>query len=124
LKQGNAGFKLVPAWFIKKQAACSLHSGTRQWRPKKAVSQFTKTLGLTNHATTHTAQTNFMETVEESKHFIAMMKEKVWSIDPDHILNMDHTPIPFLYHWKRHCIQRAPRPSMSVLPQLTQNAWL
>jgi hypothetical protein len=30
-----------------------------------------------------------------------MMKEKVWSIDPDHILNMDQTPTPFLYHSKK-----------------------
>ena len=35
LKQGNAGFKLAPAWFIKKHAACSPHSGTRRWRPKR-----------------------------------------------------------------------------------------
>jgi hypothetical protein len=65
---------------------------------KKVITQFTKSLGLTNHAATHTAQKNFMETEEESKHFIAMMKEKVLGIDPDHILNMDQTPIPFLYH--------------------------
>ena len=49
----------------------------------------------------HTAQKNFMETAEESTHFIAMMKEKVWNIDPDHTLNVDQTPIPFLYHSKK-----------------------
>ena len=30
-----------------------------------------------------------------------MMNEKVWSIDPDHILNMDQTDIPFSYHSKK-----------------------
>lgn len=29
-----------------------------------------------------------------------MMKEKVLSIDPDHILHKDQTPIPFSYHSK------------------------
>jgi hypothetical protein len=49
----------------------------------------------------HTAQKNFMEIAEESNHFIAMMKEKVCSIDPDHILNIDKTPIPFLCNSKK-----------------------
>jgi hypothetical protein len=61
---------------------------------------------------------NFTETAEESKHFIAMMNEKVWSIDPDHIMNMDQTPTSFFFIiQKRHRTQRAPRPSMSVLLQ-------
>ena len=87
-----------------RQEACRLLPSFRNKTmeaKKKVVSRFTKTLGLTNRAATHTAQKNFMETAEESKHFIAMMKEKVLSIDPDHILNMDQTPIPFSYHSKK-----------------------
>jgi hypothetical protein len=46
-------------------------------------------------------QKNFQETKDESPDFIALVKEKVASVDPDDILNMDQTPIPFSYHSTR-----------------------
>jgi hypothetical protein len=49
----------------------------------------------------HTAQNNFQETKDEPTDFIALMKEKVASVDPDDILNMEQTLIPFLYHSMR-----------------------
>jgi hypothetical protein len=53
---------------------------------------------LTYQAATHTAQKNSQETDEESKHFIAFMKDKVAGKDPCDIINMDQTPIPYSFH--------------------------
>ena len=63
---------------------------------KKVIMWFTKQLGLTHHAAMHTAQKHFIDTQEEeeSKHFIAMMKDKISGKDPLHIINMDQTLIP------------------------------
>ena len=60
---------------------------------KKLVAGFTKTMGLSRHAATHTAQKNFQEMDEDSQHFIEMTKEKVKEYDPCDITNMDQSPI-------------------------------
>ena len=65
---------------------------------KKAVLRFTKRVGLSYRVATHTAQKNFQETKEESRHFIEFIKDKVSMKDPADIINMDQTPIPFLFH--------------------------
>ena len=65
---------------------------------EKAVLHFTKQMGLTHRAATHTAQKDHHETEEESRHFIEMMRDKVADKDPALILNMDQTPIPFSFH--------------------------
>ena len=57
-----------------------------------------KTIGITHHAATLTAQKNYQETVEESRHLIVMIKDKVVDKDPSDTINMDQTPIPFSYH--------------------------
>jgi hypothetical protein len=46
---------------------------------------------------THVAQKDHHETLQESLHFISMMPHRVAGMDPDDILNMDQTPIPFSY---------------------------
>jgi hypothetical protein len=61
------------------QAACHLlpSSWNKTMEAKrKVITQFTKKLRLTHRAAIHIAQGYFMETEEESKHFIASMKEK------------------------------------------------
>jgi hypothetical protein len=68
---------------------------------KKLVAGFTKTMGLSRHAATHTAQKNFQEMDEDSQHFIEMTKEKVKEYDPCDITNMDQSPILYSYHSSR-----------------------
>jgi hypothetical protein len=63
-----------------------------------AIHRFTKSVGLTQRAATHTSQKHFSETEDEAKDFIAMMKTKVQGRELDDILNMDQTPIPYSYH--------------------------
>ena len=65
---------------------------------EKAVIRFTRAMGLSSRAATHTAQKNYHETMEESRHFIEMMRDKVADRDPTLIMNMDQTPIPFSFH--------------------------
>ena len=40
-----------------------------------------------------------MESVAQE--FMSLMRHKVANMNPDHVLNMDQTPIPFSYHNKR-----------------------
>jgi len=49
-------------------------------------------MGLSNCSATHATQRTG---------FIALMKTKVTSVDPEDILNMDQTLIPFSYHSMR-----------------------
>lgn len=63
-----------------------------------AIHRFTRSLGLVQRTATHTAQKHFTETTDESKDFISMIRVKVQGRDPDDILNMDQTPIPYSYH--------------------------
>ena len=46
---------------------------------------------------THVAQKNYRETQEESSHFLVLMRQKVSAMNPDDVLNMDQTPIPFTF---------------------------
>ena len=62
-----------------------------------AILRFTKSIGLSNCAATHTAQKHFQETKQESKHFIEVMKAKLVGKDPCNIINMDQTPIPYSF---------------------------
>jgi hypothetical protein len=86
---------------------------------EKAVLCFTKTTGLSHRAATHTAQKNYQETLEESRYFTAMMKDKVTDKDPSDIINTDQTPIPFSFHSMKTFKKRAQEPSMWVPLQLT-----
>ena len=78
---------------------------------EKAVLCFTKTMGLSHHTATHTAQKNHQDMMEKSRHFIAMMKDKVADKDPSDIINMDQTPIPFSFHSMKTLKKRAQEPS-------------
>jgi len=43
------------------------------------------------------AQKDHRETEEESAHFVDFMRQKVSGMDPDDVLNMDQTPIPYSF---------------------------
>ena len=62
---------------------------------EKTVLRFTKQMGLSHHAAMHTVQKDYHETMEESCHFIEMMRDKVADMDPALIINIDQTPILF-----------------------------
>lgn len=55
--------------------------------------QVYKTMGISCSAATHTVQKNYQETLDELRHFIAMIKDKVVYRDPLDIINMDYTSI-------------------------------
>ena len=63
-----------------------------------AVLRFTKRLGLSIRAATHTAQKHFLETEVESQDFIAFIKAKIVGKDPCDVINMDQNSIPFSFH--------------------------
>ena len=65
---------------------------------KNIINHFTKQLGLTCHAATHTAQKHTQETEEESKHFIALKKHKIMGRGSMQYHNFNQTPIPYSYH--------------------------
>jgi hypothetical protein len=56
---------------------------------------------------THVAQKNHHETLQESLHFISMMHHEVAGMDPDDVLNMDQMPIPFSYYENRTLEKRS-----------------
>jgi hypothetical protein len=62
------------------------------------IQRFVKWVGLSNRVSTHVAQKNHRETEEESSHFLVLMRQKVSAMNPDDVLNMDQTPIPFTFH--------------------------
>ena len=93
----------VSSHMIWQEACCLLpafRSKSTEAR-KRIVTRFTKTMGLTHRAATHTAQKNSDETQEESRHFIQMMKEKLIDYDPCDVINMDQSPIPYSFHSSR-----------------------
>jgi len=85
---------------VVREAARLLPSFAQKPMHSKIVSihRFTRSLGLTQHAATHTAQKHFMETAADAKDFIIMVKQKLEGRNRDDILNTDQTPIPFSYH--------------------------
>jgi hypothetical protein len=62
-----------------------------------SVYRFIKKAGLSNRVSTHVAQKDHRETEEESAHFVDFMRQKVSGMDPDDVLNMDQTPIPYSF---------------------------
>jgi hypothetical protein len=68
---------------------------------KASVARFVKKMGYTHRIGTHVAQKNYKDTEEDALQFIVMMREKVALMDPDDVLNMDQTPIPYSYHTSR-----------------------
>ena len=63
---------------IHQEACCLLPNfrGKSIVAKNSAVLRFTKSIGLSNHAATHTTQKHFQETEQEPKHFIEFMKAK------------------------------------------------
>jgi hypothetical protein len=62
-----------------------------------SVYRFIKKVGLSNRVSTHVAQKDHRETEEESAHFVNFMRQKVSGMDPEDVLNMDQTPIPYSF---------------------------
>jgi hypothetical protein len=85
---------------VVREAARVLPSFAQKTMRSKIVCmhRFTRSLGLTQRVSTHTAQKHFMETAADAKDFIAMVKQKLEGRNLEDILNMDQTPIPFSYH--------------------------
>ncbi len=62
-----------------------------------SVNRFVKKTGLSHRVSTHVAQKDHKETEEESAHFMNLMRQKVLGMDPDDIINMDQTPVPYSF---------------------------
>ena len=88
---------------VRNQASHMSHTfNNKSIKAKKAsVARFVKKMGYTHRIGTHVAQKNFKDAEEDALHFIAMMREKVALMDPDNVINMDQTPIPYSYHASR-----------------------
>ena len=67
----------------------------------QAVRRFLHKIGLTHRVSTHVSQKCHMETEDAALDFMEFMRRKVENMNPDHVLNMDQTPIPFTFHAKR-----------------------
>jgi hypothetical protein len=65
------------------------------------VRRFIKKVGLVHRIGTHVAQKHHEETAADSADFIKNMRPIVACRDPDDVLNMDQTPIPFSFHSKK-----------------------
>ena len=65
------------------------------------VRRFLTSAGLVHRVGTHVAQRDPKEMESAAQEFMALMRHKVGNMNPDHVLNMDQTPIPFSYHTKR-----------------------
>ncbi len=53
--------------------------------------------GLTHHLGTNTTQKCHKEMETAARDFMKLMRHKVANMNPDHLLNMDQTPILFSY---------------------------
>jgi hypothetical protein len=65
------------------------------------VRRFLFSAGLVHRVSTHVAQRDPKEMEGTAQEFMSLMRHKVGNMNPDHVLNMDQTPIPFSYHSKR-----------------------
>ena len=65
----------------------------------QVVRRFLHRVGLTHRVATHVAQKSHHETEAASIEFMEFMRQKVANMNPDHVINMDQTPIPFSYHF-------------------------
>ncbi len=54
--------------------------------------------GFTHRVGTHVVQMNNKKSDVMYCEFMEFMRQKVQNMNPDHVLNMDQTPIPFTYH--------------------------
>jgi hypothetical protein len=45
----------------------------------------------------HVAQKDHKETEEESAHFMTLMRQKVLGMNPDDIININQTPVPYSF---------------------------
>ncbi len=59
-----------------------------------------KSARLTHRLVIYTAQQNPKGMEQVACDFMELMQQKVAHMNPEHVLNMDQTPIPFLYHNK------------------------
>ena len=77
-----------------------LHEKTIHAR-NQIVRRFLTSAGLTHRVGTHVAQRDPKEMESAAQEFMSLMRHKVANMNPDHVLNMDQTPIPFSYHNKQ-----------------------
>ncbi len=61
------------------------------------------------HVDTHVVQMNNKQSEAVSHEFMEIMRQKVQNMNPDHVLNMDQTPIPFTFHANRTFSERGMR---------------
>ena len=64
------------------------------------VRRFLTSAGLTHRVGTHVTQRDPKEMESVAQEFMSLMRHKVAKMNFYHVLNMDQTPIPFLYHNK------------------------
>ncbi len=96
------GLQVTPRLVLGQASVLSSDFKDKSTSSKKSmVYRFVKKLGLTQRIATHVAQKSHQETEAEAKNFVAVMRDKVSYLDPDHIINMDQTPIPFSFHSSR-----------------------
>ena len=62
-----------------------------------SLNRFVKKTGISHCVSTHVMQKDHNETEEESAHFMTLMRQKVLGMDPDDIINMDQTPVPYSF---------------------------
>ncbi len=88
---------------VRNHASRMLQSfNVKTMKAKKAsIARFVKKMGYTHRIGTHVAQKNHKNTEEDARHFMSYMRQKVASMDPDDVINMDQTPIPYSYHTSR-----------------------
>jgi hypothetical protein len=97
--EGERGIQLTNR-MMGREARCLLPSFKEELMRAKAVAihRFTHSIGLVQHAATHTAQKHFTVAEDDSKDLIVMMRMTLQGQDPNDILNMDQMPIPYSYH--------------------------
>jgi hypothetical protein len=61
-------------------------------------SDMLKKIGLSHRVPTHVTQKDHKEKEEEYHYFILIMRNKIAGMDPDDVINMDQTSIPYSYH--------------------------
>jgi hypothetical protein len=85
---------------VCKEASClSENFRNKTLLTTKAIAfHFLKRVGLTHCMSTHVVQKDHHEMLQESLHFISMICHKIAGMNPDDVLNMDQTLIPFSYH--------------------------
>ena len=84
-------------WMVQREASWLLpvFKDKLQQSKELVIQCFT---GLTQHCAMHTVQKHFLETVANTKDFMAIMRDEVDGRNPDDIINMNQTPITFLYY--------------------------